>query len=105
MFDIIDFEEEDDNNKPKYTISDIIDILGFIEEEGDNTKKQEMINNAKIHVSAFEKMLRDFKSRNFDDDGSNKTMKNAESYVHAFKQALRDFTSKDVGGISSTINN
>ena len=106
IFDFLDFEEEDDDNKPKYTILDILDILDF-EEEDDNMqkKKQEMINNAEIYVSAFEQMLRDFKNKNFNNDGSYKTMKKAERYVNAFEQMLRDFKSQDVGGNSSKINN
>ena len=68
-------------------------------------KKQEMINNANIYVSAFEQMLRDFKNKNFDNDGSDKTTKKVMGHVNAFEQMLRDFKSEDVGGNSSKINN
>ena len=83
IFDFLDFKEEDDDNKPKYMIINILDILGF-KEEDDNMqkKKQKMINIAEIYVSAFEQMLMDFKNRNFNNNGSDKTMKKAERYIN-----------------------
>ena len=102
ILDFLSFGEEEDVNKAKFTIFDIFDFQDFEQECNANKqidlnnipKKQKMINKAVVYLNAFEKMLQDFKNRDFGGGGGGNK---AALYVNAFEEMLKDFNNKDFG--------